>query len=90
MKLCTGTGICSRFHSASKASEMAGLFQSYADGSAMEKISLNAAMVLPALLHQKPHLTSKTKDHINCIERRYRLWKEENFEALLEEGRVIQ
>ena len=67
------------------ASEMAGLFQSYADGSATEEISLKAAMVLPALLLQNPHLTSKTKDHIYCIERRYRLWKEGNFEALLEE-----
>ena len=49
------------------ASEMAGLFQSYADGSATEKISLKAAMVLLALLLQKPHLTSETKDYINCI-----------------------
>ena len=66
-------------------SEMAGLFQSYADGSAMK-----AAMVLLDLLLQKPHLTSKTKDHINCIEMRYRLWKEGNVEAPFEEGRVIQ
>ena len=48
--------------------EMASLFQSYADASARERTVLKAAMVIPALILQKPFRTSKSKDHINCIE----------------------
>ena len=70
--------------------EMASLFQSYADASARERIALKAAMVIPALILQKPFRSSKSKDHINCIERRLSLWKQGDFKALLEEGRVIQ
>lgn len=70
--------------------EMASLFQSYVDASAREKVALKAAMVLPALVLQKPSKTSKSKDHIKCMERRHSLWKQDNFKALLEEGRAIQ
>ena len=70
--------------------EMASLFQSYADASTREKVALKAAMVLPALVLQKPSKTSKSKDHIKCMERRHSLWKQGNFKALLEEGRAIQ
>ena len=70
--------------------EMASLFQSYTDASAREKVALKAAMVLLALALQKPSKTSKSKDHITCMERRHSLWKQGNFKALLEEGRAIQ
>lgn len=70
--------------------ELARLFQSYADQSAMEAVALKAAMILPALVLQKPFRTSKSKDHIVCMERRMGLWCAGNFEAILEEGRAIQ
>ena len=47
-------------------------------------------MVLPALVLQKPSKTTKSKDHIKCMERRHSLWKQGNFEALPEEGRASQ
>ena len=37
------------------------LFHAYADGSALESIALKAAMVLPALMLQKPHKSLKPK-----------------------------
>ena len=42
------------------------------------------------LLLQKPHQRSKIKDHIACLERRLRVWKEENLNELIIEGRTIQ
>ena len=62
--------------------EMVSLFQSYVNASAREKVALKAAMVLPALVLQKPSKTSKSKDHIKCMERRHSLWKQGNFKAL--------
>ena len=70
--------------------EMASLFLSYAEASTREKIALKAAMVMPALILQKPFKTSKSKDHVQCIERRLSIWKQGNFKGLLEEGRAIQ
>ena len=43
--------------------KLARMFQAYADGSALEGIALQAAMVMPALLLQKPHPKSKAKEH---------------------------
>ena len=51
--------------------EMASQFQSYADASAREKVALKAAMVLLALVLQRPSKTSKSKDHIKYMERRH-------------------
>ena len=69
---------------------MAHLFNAYGEASAMEGIALKAAMILPALILQKPFRTSKTKDHIKCMERRMKLWQEGKLLALLDEGRSIQ
>ena len=44
--------------------EMSRMINAYSDATAMEGIALKAAMVLPALLLQKPHPKSKCKDHI--------------------------
>ena len=41
--------------------ELTKLFRAYADGSALESIALKAAMVLPALMLQKPHQKSKPR-----------------------------
>ena len=53
----------------------------------MEIIALKAAMTLPILLLQKPHRTSKVKEHNKCIECRLSLWLDG---ALLDEGHTIQ
>lgn len=70
--------------------ELARLFQSYADQSALESVALKAAMILPTLVLQKPFRTSKSNDHIACMERRMDHWRAGNFEAILEEGKAIQ
>ena len=49
--------------------EVACLFQTYADASALKAVALKAVMILPALILQKPFRTSKSKDHVSCIER---------------------
>ena len=42
----------------------------------MECITLKAAMVMPALLLQRPHRDSKSRDHVACLERRsLPLWR---------------
>ena len=67
--------------------ELARLFHSFGDGSAM---ALKAAMIMPALLLQKPHPTAKMKESINHLQRRMALWEKGDLDKLLIEGRVIQ
>ena len=71
-------------------SELARLFNSFASGSALESIALQAATVLPILLLQKPSRKSKTKDHILCLQRRLKTWKDGDLNELTNEGRTIQ
>ena len=42
--------------------ELSRIFRAYADGSALESMAIKAAMVMPALLLQKPNPRSKAKD----------------------------
>ena len=46
--------------------ELSKLFHNYGTASAMECITLKAAMVMPALLLQRPHWNSKCHDHVMC------------------------
>ena len=71
-------------------SEMAWLFRSYAEGSALESIAITAAMILPPLLLQKPTPKSKARDHVRCLERRLQCWRDGDIESLLSEGKTIQ
>ena len=71
-------------------SELARLFRSYGEGSALESIAIKAAMVLPHLLLQKPFSSAKTQDHIEFLQRRLILWKIGDINNLLDEGRTIQ
>ena len=71
-------------------SELARLYNAFATGSALESVVMEAAMTMPILLLQKPHRTSKMKDHIACLERRLESWKDGDIVYLLEEGRTIQ
>ena len=70
--------------------EVTRMFQAYANTSALENIALKAAMVMPALLLQKPHPKSRAKGHTKHLDRRLQLWNEGNLENLMEEGRTIQ
>ena len=71
-------------------SELARLFRSFAEGTALESVALKACTLMPILLLQKPARKSKPKDHTMCLERRLCSWKEGDFEDLLREGRTIQ
>ena len=70
--------------------ELSRLFQAYAESSALEGVALKAAMILPALLLQKPHARSRTKEHTKHLERRLNLWKDGDLASLLDEGQTIQ
>ena len=70
--------------------EMARLLRSFAEASGLEEIAIMAAMVLPALVLQKPSANSKAKEHAELLIRRMQQWKKGDISGLLEEGRVIQ
>ena len=70
--------------------ELSRMFRAYADCSALERVTMKAAMIMPALLLQKPHPRSKAKDHVLHLERRLQLWGNGNLRELLDEGRTIQ
>ena len=70
--------------------ELSRLFCGYVEGSALESISLYAVMLMPALLLQKPHSKSKSKEHVTHLERRLALWTNGEFDELLAEGSTIQ
>jgi len=57
---------------------------------ALESVTITAAMVLPFLILQKPHRSSKAKEHVNCNERCMRLWQEGKLDDLLKERQTIQ
>ncbi len=69
---------------------MARLYNAFATGSALESIVMAAVIILPSLLLQKPARSSKNKDHIRCIERRFPLWRNGQIDELLAEGRTLQ
>ena len=70
--------------------ELSRLFQAYAERSSLESIAITAAMVLPVLVLQKPHKSSKAKDHVRCLDRRLKAWKAGDIDGLVRECRVIQ
>ena len=65
-------------------------YTAYAAGTALESVALGAAMVMPQLLLQRPHGSSKLKEHISCLERRMKLWKEGKLDELVREVTAIQ
>ena len=70
--------------------ELSRLLRAYAEGSTLESIALKCVMSMPALLLQKPHKSSKVKEHIACMERRLKLWAAGDLDGLISEGRTIQ
>lgn len=77
---------------ASKAflSELARLYQAFADASSIECLALKACAVLQCLVLQKPHARSKAKEHLSLLNRRLSLWTDGDVDGLLVEGRCIQ
>jgi len=67
--------------------EMARLFQSFADGSALEGIALKAVMLMPIFLLQKTNFKSRSRDDARVLGMS---WKKGDLESLLEECRSIQ
>ena len=70
--------------------ELARMFKSYVEASALECVALQAAMVMPVLLLQKPHPKSKAKEHIVHLNRRLKQRMNGDIIDLPDEGRVIQ
>lgn len=70
--------------------ELSALFNAHAQASAMEGVALEAIMVACALLLQKPHHSSKCRDHVAVLDRRLRAWQAGDIDGLLKEGRTIQ
>ena len=56
--------------------ELASLFRTAGEGSSLESVAMKAAFTLCSLVLQKPSRNSKSKDHISCLEKRLKLWKD--------------
>ena len=69
--------------------ELACLFNVYGEASAIEGVALKAAMIFPALVLQKPFKLSKSRDHVSCIERRMKEWRDESGAMILPLDRMI-
>ena len=71
-------------------------FFSYGEAGALEGsgIAIKAAMLMCALVLQKPHSQSSSRDLSNCLQQRLSLWNQGDIDALLiysySEGRTIQ
>ena len=66
------------------------LFLSYGEAGALEGIAIKAAMLMCALLLQKPHSQSSSRDLSKCLQRHLSLWNQGDIDALLSEGCTIQ
>ena len=56
----------------------------------MESVALTCALIMPALLLQKPHQSAKVKEYISYLEWRLKVLNEGGIHLLLHEGRTIQ
>ena len=75
---------------ASFVREEARLFQAHSDSSALESVTLYAALIMPPLLLQRPpgkHHTSELSRH---LERCLSIWESGDLASLLQEGCAIQ
>ena len=54
--------------------------------SALEDVSLKAAMVLLIMLLQKTSRTSKQKEHISRLQRSLKSWQDEDLDELIVRG----
>ena len=70
--------------------ETTGLINSSVHNSLLQGVAFKAIMVMPNLLLQEPAKNSKSKDHLEALNRRLNLWKEGELTELLIEGDIIQ
>ena len=70
--------------------EIARNIQEYVDSSGESKTALFNVFVLPALFLQKTSSSSRAKQNVELLRRRLDLWKKNDIQALLEEGRCLQ
>ena len=56
----------------------------------MERVALQAVMVMPSLLLQRPHVKAGSKEFSQHLTRCLSLWKAGKIKELLEEARTIQ
>uniref|UniRef100_A0A1X7UBN0 Reverse transcriptase domain-containing protein n=1 Tax=Amphimedon queenslandica TaxID=400682 RepID=A0A1X7UBN0_AMPQE len=66
--------------------ELSRLFRVYGSSTALESVTLKAAILLPMLLLQCPSQGAKHQELIEHLERRLILWKDGSFCELLHEG----
>ncbi|XP_057308911.1 uncharacterized protein LOC130647166 [Hydractinia symbiolongicarpus] len=70
--------------------EVTRLLNSWVENSPIKCIALKAMHVMPALLLQKPSKNSKSKDHVNALQRRLEWWNKGDFQALCDECEMLQ
>ena len=66
------------------------LINYWTHNSPLQDVAFKAIMVMPNLLLQKPSRNSKSKDHLEALERRFHLPKEGELTELLIESETIQ
>ena len=77
-------------HGKDFVAEQARLFDAFGNATTLECVALKAALVMPALLLQKPSATSKTKNNNEHLGRRLTLWREGRISELVAEVNTIQ
>ncbi|CAM1325554.1 Uncharacterised protein r2_g3445 [Pycnogonum litorale] len=70
--------------------ELTKILSSFAEGAAMEKISVKAALVMQALLLQKPHSKADLQSNKQCLIRRLNQWSKGEIKEIVKEGKIIQ
>ena len=66
------------------------LLNSWSENSPLKDCAMRAIHVMPALLLQKPSKRSKSKEHVEALERRLESWKKGDLLKLFEEAEAIQ
>jgi len=66
------------------------LINEWLSNSPLKNIAFKAIMIMPSLLLQKPSKESKSRDHLEALERRRLLWEKGDLMNLFEESKTIQ
>ena len=70
--------------------EMTRVLSIYIDGTHGSQNAPDPFFILAALMFQKPSTSSKTKDNVNALQRRFELWCEGNNKELIKESKLMQ
>ena len=66
------------------------LINSWIHNSPLQDAAFKAIMIMPNFLLRKPARNSKSKDHLEALNRRLNLWEEGELTELIIEGETIQ